>query len=482
MNRKGPSFRIGRVRGDRRGRVWYLTYHEQGRRHRPRVGHDRQAARQLAAQINAQLELGTPAALSFEPIPIRELRQRWLGHHEQVLRSSVQTIGRYRSATNHLLTFLDADRSSATTSHFSSRRAEEFVRYLRALRVSPNGHPHTPKRPLLDKGIKYILETCRSMFHYAIRYRHLPPYTENPFTALDLDRIPVENSKPVVIFSPEDEEAFLRASDDWQFPLFLTLMLTGLRPGELAHLLLPDDLDLTAGVLRVRNKPRLGWQVKTRNEREIPLVPSLVQVLRVVVGHRVCGPVFLRRRFTTGDVAPLCDQRESGLERELVVRVEQQESGEGKGVSRAERLRIARTVWRGAGSLKTDRIRVEFLRITKRIGHPEWTAPKMLRHLFATSLQDGNVDPLIRCELMGHSTRASNGSGHSLGMTATYTHTRSETKRRQLEEALERRPAVAVAETWLRRHPSPGATVGEGRPVARSSGATTPPTTKTRAR
>jgi hypothetical protein len=33
----------------------------------------------------------------------------------------------------------------------------------------------------------------------------------------------------------------------------------------LVHLLLPDDLDLDAGCLHVRNKPELGWQVKTRN-------------------------------------------------------------------------------------------------------------------------------------------------------------------------------------------------------------------------
>jgi hypothetical protein len=36
------------------------------------------------------------------------------------------------------------------------------------------------------------------------------------------------------------------------------LTLTGLRPGELTHLLLPDDLDLDTGWLYVRNKPRLG--------------------------------------------------------------------------------------------------------------------------------------------------------------------------------------------------------------------------------
>jgi len=47
-------------------------------------------------------------------------------------------------------------------------------------------------------------------------------------------------------------------------------------------------------------------------------------------------------------------------------------------------------------------------------------------------------------------------------MTAAYTHTRSETKRRQLEEVLERCPGVAIAEEWLRRHRRPEVTVGDG--------------------
>ena len=50
-------------------------------------------------KINAQLEVGAPSALGFEPISIADLRQRWLDHHEHVRRSSLETIGRYRSAT-----------------------------------------------------------------------------------------------------------------------------------------------------------------------------------------------------------------------------------------------------------------------------------------------------------------------------------------------------------------------------------------------
>src|SRR4051812_49837202 len=118
------------------------------------------------------------------------------------------------------------------------------------------------------------------MLTYAAKRRHLSPYAGNPFTAMEVDRIPVEQSKPIVLFTPDEERRFLEACDDQQFPLFLTLMLTGLRPGELCHLLLPDDVDLGAEGLRVRNKPRLGGRGETRGERGGALVPALGAVLR----------------------------------------------------------------------------------------------------------------------------------------------------------------------------------------------------------
>lgn len=119
-------------------------------------------------------------------------------------------------------------------------------------------------------------------------------------------------------------------------------------------------------------------------------------------------------------------------------------------LTRAGRLAVAEKVWRAAGGLKYDWVRKEFTRLTKGIGLAEITAPKTLRHGFATALQDGNVDPLIRNELMGHAPAAFGLSGTCLGMTAVYTHTRPETKRRQLEEALANRPACGFAADWLK--------------------------------
>jgi len=77
------------------------------------------------------------------------------------------------------------------------------------------------------------------------------------------------------------------------------------------------------------------------------------------------------------------------------------------------------------------------------------TAPKVLRHQFATKLQEKRVDPLIRNVLMGHASADSRSAGHGLGMTAVYTHSRPETVKEQLLAALEDCPAISIAREWL---------------------------------
>lgn len=65
------SFRVGRVKAYRRGKIWYLCYHEEGKRRRPKIGADRSAARRMASQINGQLETGAVSSLAFEPYQSR---------------------------------------------------------------------------------------------------------------------------------------------------------------------------------------------------------------------------------------------------------------------------------------------------------------------------------------------------------------------------------------------------------------------------
>ena len=421
--------RVGRVSVYPHHGAWWLYYRDGGKVVRRKVADNVSDAEKIAAQVNAQLAVATPTLLEFEPLGVAELCRRFFDFHENVVKSSLGTIRRYRAALRHLEDFSRRGEVEDTQAHLIS--PDRFAGYLRSKEVAPNGHPNTARRRLRDKGVVFILETCRSLYSFAAKRRHLPPYASNPFAELPLDRLKIEDSKPIFVFDEKTEVAFLHASDFWDFVIHFTLAKTGLRIGELVHLLI-EDLDLDRGWLRVRNKTALGWRIKTGSERDVPLISEVVAVLRRTVGDRRVGPVFLRERFACrGDAIPLVGDRVA-LERECESR--QRAAGE---TSRVARMKIARTVWRDAGAVKPDAIRNSFIRICRSIGRPQATCPKSWRHTFATLLQDANVDPLIRQITLGHSPTAGNG----LGMTGNYTHTRPETQRHQIEQALRLWPA-----------------------------------------
>ena len=163
--------RVGRVTVYLRGKKWYIYYCENGKSVRRCVGVSLAEAKKLAAQVNGQLATHSPAILSFQPVSVSDLRQRWLNYHEQVLRSSIATIRRYRAVTDHLLHFAENGHPVNSVDAFTVSTAEEFVHYLRRVKVSPNGHPNTTKRSLRDTGVIFILETCRAMFNTTAQHK-----------------------------------------------------------------------------------------------------------------------------------------------------------------------------------------------------------------------------------------------------------------------------------------------------------------------
>ncbi|SFJ16011.1 tyrosine-type recombinase/integrase [Planctomicrobium piriforme] len=353
-----------------------------------------------------------------------------------MLKSSVGTVRRYRSATQHLIDF-----AGEIPAHAIS--ADGFALFLRQREVSPNGHQNTPKRRLRDKGVRNILEICRSLYAYANRARHLPPYTENPFAVLSIDRMRIEDAKSIFVFDQALELGFLQQADDWAFPINFVLAKTGLRVGELTHLLI-EEVDLNAGWLQIRNKPDLGWQIKTRNERSVPVIAEVVAILKHVIGNRTSGPVFLRPSFRSGNRARL-----EGDRQQLAVELKSRTETLSPPPLRERLIQIARTVWRDAGAIKVERVRISFMRTAAMAGHPQATCPKSWRHSMATLLQDANVDPLIRQITLGHKPT---GAAGELGMTAVYTHTRPKTQRTEIERALRLWPeSLAFSQLWLER-------------------------------
>ena len=301
-----PRFRVGRISVYPHHGAWWVYYRDGGLPVRRKVAATRAEAEQVAAQVNAQLTSGAPSLLAFTPMAVPELRRRFLDFHEHSLRSSVSTVKRYRAATRHLEDYV-LRQSRQSQAH--EVRPDAFAAYLRTVMVAPNGHPNTERRQLRDKGVRFILETCRSLYNFARKRRHLPPYAENPFSELPLDRLKVQDAKPIFVFDADTELAFLRAACRWAFPIHFTLAKTGLRVGELVHLLV-EEVDLDGGWLRVRNKTAIGWRVKTGTERDVPLLPEAAAVLRLAIGGREAGPVFLRPRFAAGPPPLVGDARE----------------------------------------------------------------------------------------------------------------------------------------------------------------------------
>lgn len=427
--RKPRRKRVGRVSLYLHHGAWWVYYRDGQQQVRRRIGEDETLADQVAAQVNAQLATAAPTMFSFTPLTVSELCRRFLDDHEHIQRSSLATIRRYRAALQHLEQFATKAGGNPPAHDI---QADQFARFLRSSKVTPNGHPHTKRRALRDKGVRFILETCRSLYGYAAKKRHLPPYGENPFAGLGGKRFHIEDAKPIFVFDADTEIAFLNAADDWAFQIHFTLAKTGVRPGELIHLLV-EDLDLETGWMQVREKPELGWRIKSRRERAVPLVDELVAVLRRVVGQRKSGVVFLREQFEPSR-SSLASSNRAGLARALTQRIEKTERETEQTLSREARAKIAATVWRDAGAVKADQIRLSFIRTARASGLQEATCPKSWRHSFATLLQDANVDPLIRQITLGH-TPVGSIEG-ALGMTTLYTHTRPETQRREVLRAL----------------------------------------------
>ncbi|QGQ25862.1 tyrosine-type recombinase/integrase [Gimesia benthica] len=435
--------RVGRVSYYLHHGAWYLYYRDGDRPVRLRVADTEDEAEQIAAQVNAQLASSSPTLFSFTSVSFSELRQAFLNHHENVAPSSPATIRRYRSATQHLENYFNECRPSDLA---HAIRADHFVAWLRKQKVSPNGHPNTAKRVLRDKGLRFVLEVCRSVYIYAAQQRFLPPYFENPFSKLNLERMRIEDAKPIFVFDAEDELRFFQKADDWTFPIHFILAKTGLRSGELIHLLI-EDVDLENGWLHVRNKPELHWKIKTRRERSVPLIEEAVAVLRRVIGNRTAGPVFIRHQFDPLN-SPLGNLDQMALQEELRQRISHADSGSVLTLSQTMEEKLARAVWREAGVIRSERVRTSFIRTAKSAGLKQSSCPKSWRHSFATLLQDANVDPLIRQITLGHKPSEDVRSG-GLGMTGVYTHTRATTQKREIERALRFWPQpLAYARQW----------------------------------
>ena len=131
---------------------------------------------------------------------------------------------------------------------------------------------HTIHSRVSVRTINYELRCLFTFFRWAIKQNHL---FANPVANIEKFRVP-KRSLPRFMTSEEIRKFFAACRED-ERRLFSTILLTGMRKGEIEHLTW-NDLNFELGILFIQAKPEVGWQPKT-DERVIPISPTVQQLL-----------------------------------------------------------------------------------------------------------------------------------------------------------------------------------------------------------
>ena len=93
-------------------------------------------------------------------------------------------------------------------------------------------------------------------------------------------RTPKFEKKMPVVYSEETIAALVEAAPDSYFrDVLKVLRMTGLREQETVHLEWPD-IDFKRKLVLVRSKPDLGFKIKDKEERDVPLPDALAVILK----------------------------------------------------------------------------------------------------------------------------------------------------------------------------------------------------------
>ena len=121
-----------------------------------------------------------------------------------------------------------------------------------------------------QRTINYELQCIHTFFRWAIRQNYL---FCNPMSPVELFRLPRKTLPKFVTAS--DLMSFFGACNPEERRIFSTMLLTGMRKGELKNLTW-SDVNFQLGIIFIQSKE--GWNPKT-DKRVIPISPVLNQIL-----------------------------------------------------------------------------------------------------------------------------------------------------------------------------------------------------------
>ena len=260
----------------KREKNWYLDYSYKGRRIRKKVGNSKKIAELALKDIELQIARDE-YKLTKQDIKVEHLIDRFLEYNSTNNRES--TTKRYRSIMNHFKEFLEIKNiSSLKASQLNEGIIEQYKSFRKNTYTNPNGYKINSKKEIKkntrkgarSRTINIEVDGIKYMMNLAVKWNYL---RENPIKSVK--SLKQDDKKPFRFLSTEEIKMFLEKTPDHLYPVFFTLLHTGMRKGEVENLCW-SDLDLERRKIFIRSKE--DWNPKT-GEREIPINDDLYKVL-----------------------------------------------------------------------------------------------------------------------------------------------------------------------------------------------------------
>jgi len=309
-----------------KGNRYYVDYRLDGKRIRKNVSTSKKIAELYLKDLELKIAKGESDFFKKDEV-LEKLFTDYLKYSKT--NHSPSTQKRYRAIIDNFNRFISSYPYITKISQLNPKLLEDY----KAFRVEEEAS---------NKTINMELKTIRAILALAKTWGYTK---DNPTDGVRFMKI--TNHIAPRFFTEAECKKLLTTCNEWEYPIFYTLLNTGMRKSELLNLEW-DDIDFNRKKIKLRVKD--DWSPKT-SERQIPINESLVGVLKEL-----------------------------------------------------ETKKKGRYVFHDKGQqIENNRLRKRLMSLTKRCGFPDATKLHTLRHTFASHLVMKGVDlPTVK-KLMGHS-------------------------------------------------------------------------------